>query len=140
LDYDDSSFYEIKRRIENMFPNSGFNLSFPSHFEVLGIPSIFYKLDMKIRECSKLVCPHCGKEGMLMTKLSIVKRKYRYRKLYVYHEAYLFKKPISRRVQKWCYINNNDLTNSVIIEALERWRHASNIRKWFYKSLIVPKK
>jgi hypothetical protein len=140
LENDDFSYYEIERRIEDLFPSSEFNLSFPNRFDVLGVPSIFYKLAEKIRRSSRLICPHCGKEGRLMTKLSIVKGKYRYRKLYVYHETYLFKKPLGRRVQKWCYLNIKDLKNRAIIETLERWRYASNIRKWFYKSLIVPKK
>jgi hypothetical protein len=35
-----------------------------------------------------LTCPHCGKEGMLAFKTLIVKRKYKYRKMYVYHRAY----------------------------------------------------
>lgn len=56
-----------------------------------------------------LICPRCGKEGVLTTKTTISKGKYRYRKWYFYHNIYPDPKRPKFRKQKWCYLNKEQL-------------------------------
>ena len=60
----------------------------------------------------RIQCPVCGKEGVLQWKDTITKakgKKYRYKKLYVYH--WDPKKP------KWCYLRKEQLKTLGIIKS-----------------------
>jgi len=105
--------------------------------EIFGIPTIFYKLQQKIVSAKALRCPRCGNNGVLMHKRTVSNGKYRYRKLYVYHETYdvtgrfLF----TKRFQKWCYLNRNQLEDPIIKNTLKSMKRARDIERCFYMCL-----
>jgi predicted RNA-binding Zn-ribbon protein involved in translation (DUF1610 family) len=65
-----------------------------------------------------ITCPRCGKKGILTQKTTISKRKYKYKKWYVYHDERPFPKKQKIRKQRWCYLNKNHLKSTLIHEKI----------------------
>ncbi len=105
------------------------------YFEIFGGPTIFYKIDQKIDDARKLACPRCGKRGVLMWKTTISKKRYKYKKLYIYHERTPVPSKTSIRIQKWCYLNKNQLKNRSIQNTIKAMKHARDIERCFYKCI-----
>lgn len=106
--------------------------------EIFGIPSIFYKIDQKLDRAKELICPRCGKKGILMQKTTVSKKRYKYRKWYVYHQRIPIPTKTSLRIQKWCYLNKNQLKRPSVEQTLEALKRAKNIKRYFYRSLYLP--
>ena len=105
------------------------------YFEVFGVPTIFWKIDRKIDRAKELVCPRCGKKGVLMWKTTISKKIYKYKKLYVYHEIIPVSHKTSIRIQKWCYLNKNQLKNPSILNTIKAMKHVRDIERYFFKCI-----
>jgi DNA-directed RNA polymerase subunit RPC12/RpoP len=107
------------------------------YFDVFGVPTIFWKISRKIDRAKELVCPRCGKKGVLMWKTTISKKIYKYRKLYVYHERIPFSHKTSIRIQKWCYLNKNQLKNPSIQNTIKATRRARDIERYFFECISL---
>ncbi len=59
--------------------------------------SIFVKIASKAKIMRKMVCPHCGKIGLLSEKTTVSKKRYSYKKRYVYHRI---EKPNGKTIAK----------------------------------------
>jgi len=116
------------------FKRGGYTL----YFDIFGLPTLFYKIEEKVRHARELICPHCGEKGIFLQKTTVSKRKYRYKKLYVYHETTPIPTKTSLRNQKWCYLNENDLNDPAIQKRLQQWVHAQHVEEYFYKCLRLP--
>ncbi len=71
----------------------------------------------------KLKCPVCGDYGVLMKKITITKttkRRYRYKKWYVYHNR------SKGTTQRWCYLSKKFLRLSEINKAILREQATQN--------------
>jgi ribosomal protein S27AE len=131
--------YQIRERLELFYlRRENYYEGYALWVGVFGVPSIFYKIDNMVRHARELICPHCGEKGILAEKDTVSKRRYRYRKLYVYHETRPLPAITSLRTQKWCYLNEADLNNSLIQKRIQDWVRALNIEKHFYRCLILP--
>ena len=119
------------------FNNHNYFEAYERWVSIFGMPTIFSRIDSKVRHERELTCPHCGMKGLLMAKTTVSKKKYRYMKLYIYHETKGALKA-SSRAQKWCYLNIEDKKSSAVREAIQRTVHALNVRGYFYRSLILP--
>ena len=94
------------------------------------VHSLFSKIWKKEDQIRELTCPRCGKKGKLMLKTTISKKKYSYRKWYVYHERFPIPFKTSLRIQKWCYLNRNQLGNSLIQDKIRASGHVRAVREW----------
>jgi DNA-directed RNA polymerase subunit RPC12/RpoP len=104
-------------------------------WEIFGFPPIFWKIDRKIDRTKELVCPRCGEKGILKPKTTVSKKKYKYRKWYVYHERIPIPTRTSLRIQKWCYLNKNQLQSRSIQDTLKATERAKDIERYFYQSI-----
>lgn len=147
MENNDANEYEIMRKIQGKIHDLYYDSDrhwegLARLYDVLGNPSIFYKLDWKVINSTELVCSRCGKWGRLKEKTTIVKRKYKYRKLYVYHSIYHslidLKSSQPGIAREWCYLNEKELASPVVTKTFQRCSRAANIRKWFYKSVVLP--
>lgn len=128
---------ETIRKLKQAFYNNHNYIEASEHWiAVFGVPGIFARIEEAVPNARDLICPHCGLKGLLMAKTTVSKKKYRYTKLYVYHEIE-DASMISSRKQKWCYLNKQDRKNSPVREAIQRTIHALNVREYFYRSLIL---
>jgi hypothetical protein len=93
---------------------------------VFGVPSIFWKIWKKKDRARELKCPRCGKKGQLMQKTTISKKKYKYKKWYVFH-ARPFETSV--RIPKWCYLNKNHLKKPSIQDKIKATKHAIDIER-----------
>ena len=107
-------------------------------WEIFGAPTIFWKINRKIDRAKELVCPRCGKRGILMQKTTVSKKKYKYRKWYVYHERIPIPAKTSLRIQKWCYLNKKQLQSRSIQDTLKATKRAQDIDRYFYQSIRLP--
>jgi ribosomal protein S27AE len=105
---------------------------------LFGINSAFYKIWYKLANARRLRCPHCGHSGILAKKTTVSKKKYRYWKLYVYHETFA-KSPHGRRLrtQRWCYLNKKDLSNHVVQRKVQRMERFLNIEKHLARCIFA---
>jgi transposase-like protein len=75
---------------------------------------------------NNLTCPICGKSGSLTKKVTVSKKKYRYKRWYVYHEIPAY----PNRKQKWCYLNKKHLEEPKLKEKINKLRA--------YSKLVAP--
>lgn len=127
---------EIFRKVADYY----FSQNLPGrYFNVFDTPSsIFFKIEGMVRRARSLRCPHCGKTGILMVKTTVTKKKYRYRKLYVYHETIPVPSRTSLRRQRWCYLNKDDLNDSTVRMSLQKWNHAQDVENFLYRCIVLP--
>jgi DNA-directed RNA polymerase subunit RPC12/RpoP len=125
------SYWELRERLNAYF-------DYWQWEEIFGIPSIFYKIDRKIDHAKQLTCPRCGKKGVLMQKTTVSKKKYKYKKWYVYHEKIPVPSKTSLRIQKWCYLNKNQMRESSVKYSLKAMKRARDIARYFYESIYLP--
>ncbi len=98
---------------------------------------VFGKIADRYLSAKELACPSCGKTGKLMQKTTVSKKKYRYKKWYVYHEEISISPKGSRRIQKWCYLNKNQLKNPFIQDKLKTMKHATHVDRYLLRSIRI---
>ena len=72
-----------------------------------------------------------------MLKTTISKKKYRYRKWYVYHVRFPIPSKTSLRIQKWCYLNRNQLNNSSIQDKIRAIGHMRAVERHLVECIHI---
>lgn len=73
-----------------------------------------------------------------MQKTTVSKKKYKYKKWYVYHEKIPVPSKTSLRIQKWCYLNKNQMRAPSVKYTLKAIKRAKDIARYFYESIHLP--
>ena len=74
-------------------------------------------------ESRHLICPRCGELGIITQKMTVSKKRFKYKKWYVLHTTYTNIDKPKKRKQKWCYLNKEQLEESTLQEKVQKIEH-----------------